>query len=513
MSGEQRATSLGRSFRAFAALGVLGAVLLAVNANILVARWYKRWDFTASRLYTLSPATLSILRSLPEPVALVVFLAKSDPLSGSVREMLTAYRAQTDRLTITFVDPDQNPAEFQAYQSKLGILTGRAEDGRVVTDASIAVTRGDRHWFITNEQIVSYDDNTGRARPRLEQALTEGIANVLAEGKSTACFSSGHRELSLDDMSPEGLAEIRHRLEKSNFVVEARDLSAQNVQLDDCTLLAVVAPGVPFELGASQRVADYVQRGGNALLLLAPMLAEDKRVRGPGLEPVLALAGASLGQNFVLETDPALRLPRGAGEIFFALPKTHAVTAGLERSGAKIDSRVLVNGAQSVELEPGTVGVPLLVSSEKSLALKDLGALLGDSDRALDLESAARKSYTLAVAAELKAPPGSARAHGPRLVIAGAANLAWSRNYSDPALYGDRLFLENALSWLGSRPALVSVPEKPEHEVGISLSEESLGSVLRYVLLYMPGSAAALGVFVLLRRRAQEKQSRSDGAT
>ena len=46
---------VSRSFRTFAALGVLGAALLAVNLNVLVARWYKRWDLTADRLYTLSP--------------------------------------------------------------------------------------------------------------------------------------------------------------------------------------------------------------------------------------------------------------------------------------------------------------------------------------------------------------------------------------------------------------------------------------------------------------------------
>ena len=51
-----RAAASSRSFRAFAALGVLGAALLAVNLNVLVARWYKRWDLTADRLYTLSPA-------------------------------------------------------------------------------------------------------------------------------------------------------------------------------------------------------------------------------------------------------------------------------------------------------------------------------------------------------------------------------------------------------------------------------------------------------------------------
>ncbi|HEX3855345.1 MAG TPA: hypothetical protein VHW01_30490, partial [Polyangiaceae bacterium] len=63
------------------------------------------------------------------------------------------------------------------------------------------------------------------------------------------------------------------------------------------------------------------------------------------------------------------------------------------------------------------------------------------------------------------------------------------------------------------RPTLVSVPEKTAHEVGLSLSEGSLSEVLRYVLIYMPGCAAALGVFVMLRRRSIEKKSRQGEPT
>ena len=73
---------------------------------------------------------------------------------------------------------------------------------------------------------------------------------------------------------------------------------------------------------------------------------------------------------------------------------------------------------------------------------------------------------------------------------------------------GNRRLIENAISWAAARPSMISVPEKPEREVGLSLSEESLGEVLRYVLLYMPLSAGLIGAFVLLRRRNLERQSR-----
>jgi hypothetical protein len=499
-----------RSFKAFAALGVLGAALLAVNANVLVARWYKRWDLTHERLYTLSGPTIQILHALEQRVEVVVLLSKADPLTVSVRQMLTAYGAETTKLDLKYVDPDQSPAEFQVLQQKLGLQTGRAEDGRVVTDASVVISRGAKHWFVTSDELVHYDDESGKAQPRLEQALTESIANVLGDAKSKACFSIGHRELSIDDVGPEGLAEVRHRLEKSNFDVSAVDLAAPGTSIDDCQLLVVPGPGVEFDEAATARVLRFIKAGGSAYILAAPILGEDKRVKHSGLEAIGQLIGVDFGEDLVLETDPAVRLPRGAGEVFFSIPRPHEVTRGLEREGAKIDSRVLVSSSQSLRVSSNSPAKVLLTSSDQGQSLSDLSSLLDPNRKDEPVENAEGALYAVAVAAELPKPAGSTAKYGPRVVLAGAANLVWNRNYGDSSLFGDRLFTENALSWLGSRPALVSVPEKTEHEIGISLSESSLGEVLRYVLIYMPGCAAALGVFVLLRRRSFEKKSRQD---
>jgi len=497
-----------RKFKAFAAIGVFAAVLVAVNLNVLVARHYRRWDLTHERLYTLSPATLAILHGLDQSLDVTVFLGKADPLTVSVRQMLVAYGAETTKLAVKFVDPDQNPAEFAALQQKLGLLAGRSEDGRVVTDASIVVARGERHWFITNEELVHYDDESGKAQPRLEQSLTEAIANVLGTEKAKACFSIGHRELSIDDVGPEGLAEVRRRLEKSNFEVVTVDLAAPGSSLQGCQLLVVPGPSVEFAESASNRVAEFVKAGGNAYILAAPLLGEDRHVRRSGLGAVARSIGVEFGEDFVLETNAALRLPRGAGEVFFSIPKPHEVTRGLEREGAKVDSRVLVSSGQSLRISGNSPAKVLLTSSDQAYTLRDLNPLLNATGTPPEPSAAPRSAYTLAVAAELPKPPGSTAKYGPRVVLAGAANLVWNRNYGDSSLYGDRLFTENALSWLSARPALVSVPEKTEHEVGLSLSEQSLGEVLRYVLIYMPGCAAALGIFVMVRRRSLERKSR-----
>ncbi|MFZ5891593.1 MAG: DUF7088 domain-containing protein [Myxococcota bacterium] len=493
-----------RALKTFSAVGVIAASVLAVNANVLVARFYKRWDLTSDRLYTLSDATRSTLRDLKQPVRVVVLLSRGDPLLSGVRELLVAYRAETTQLSSEFIDPAQHPAEFLAIQQKYDISAGRAEDGRVLTDAALIVTQGERHWFVTADELVSFDADSGSARPRIERALTSGIVNVLGLEKAKICFTRGHQEAGLNDAGPEGLVELRNRVEKSNYLAEERDLpqSAAGAPFEGCRLVIVAGPRLPFEAADSAALTQAIQAGTSALVLSSPIVGEPGTIKSSGLEPLAALAGAELGRDLVIETDSAARLPRGIGEIFFATPREHAVTAGLLKGGAKVELRVLVSEASSLRLASNEAKV-LLTSSEESFVIDDVRPLL---DGRMDSSQTPRKSQILAVARELAKPSGAS--HAPRIVFAAAANLAHNRNFRDSGLYGDRILVENAVSWLAARPALVSVPEKPPHEVGLALSEESLSEVMRYVLIYMPGSAALVGVAVILRRRSVEKRSR-----
>jgi hypothetical protein len=207
----------------------------------------------------------------------------------------------------------------------------------------------------------------------------------------------------------------------------------------------------------------------------------------------------------VIETDAEARLPRGLGEVFFAVPKAHAVSAGLLKGGAKLELRVLLSGAQSLRLTDVEVK-PLLESSDRALAVTELSALRdGRLERAPE---SAHQRRVLGAAREL---PKEGAGKAARIVVLGARNPAENRSFRDSGLYGDRMLIENAVSWLAARPALVSVPEKAARPVGLALSEEGLGEILRYVLVYLPGSAALIGLVVVLRRRMAETRSRKAG--
>jgi hypothetical protein len=499
-----------RSFKAFAAAGVVAAAVIAVLVNVLVARFYKRWDWTSSGLYTLSQATVETLHSLDQPVEVVVFLSASDPLTVSVRHMLSAYGAETTKLTARYVDPDRSPAEFLALQQKYGIVAGKTEDGRVVTDASLVIARGSRHWFIRTDDMVAYDEEDGRARPKLEQALTEGIRNVLQSESTKICFVTGHQEISIEDGGPNGLGELRYRLEKNNYEVLSLDLAVPkpDPKPESCQVIAVIGPEVRVPDKTAERLKSYLTEGGNLLLLANPMLDEDNRIQPNGLEPLARAAGVSFNDDFIIERGEEARLPQGLGETFFASPLAHGVTQGLLKDD-KPRFKVLVSAAQSLKATSGSAAIPLLATTPEAFSVRDVRPFVEQGKAVEKGPGDASGPFNVAYAVELPKPAAKSATHGPRAVIVGTANLGWSRNWRDPTLLGDRLFVESAISWLAARPTLVSVPEKAGFDAGLALTEDSLGEVLRYVLIYMPLTAAALGVFVLLRRRSKEKQSRA----
>ncbi len=358
---------------------------------------------------------------------------------------------------------------------------------------------------------MHFDEDSGRARPALEQALSSALDNVRRTEKAQLCFTTGHREPTLEDAGPEGLSELKSRLLKNNYAVANIDGTAPKVSYEGC--VAVVVPTPELEWGAEEarRLADYVRGGGSALLLLGPTLGDSSHVRGTGLTPVLELCGVTLGRDVVFEQDDAARLPRGSGELFFAKLRPHAITRGVLHEDDKLSSRVLVVQSRSVSVSGGAT--LLMESSGMAAALEDVGALSDAAGTVDPLRGAAQKSFGLAAARELPLSGGSKAAHGSRLFVTGASNLAWNRNFQDPSLYGNRRLIENAISWAAARPSMLSVPEKPEREVGLSLSEESLGEVMRYVLFYMPAAAGLIAAFVLVRRRNAERRSRRAGAT
>lgn len=504
--------------RAMALAGVVAAILLAAVVNLLVARHYTRWDWTKSKRYTLTPATITTLRGLEEPVDLWVLMGPADPLEQSVKQLLVAYQAETSRLQVRYVDPDRDTAALEDVRKKFKVDTGRTEDGHVVTDAILIAARGEKHWFVGASDMIEISNaEDGRAKPREEQAITAAIRNVLGGEKAKLCFTSGHGELSLADPSAEGLGLLNDILQKDNYETATVDSTEPGAHepFKDCTVVVIAGARAPFEKDEAARLRTYLLEGGNLLACLSPINASTENgMVSPGLEPALAPFGIALDEDMIFELDPKAVIPETRGIRFFAVPKPHAVTGGLveDATTAREPPRVMLNFARSLHhvSESGSAAaVDLLATSDKAFGVTSIAGAAEWTDipdrKAKDLAG------PLVVAMASERPKTSPSApHGPRAVVVGTGSVVIQRNWAEPLpRRGAAVMVESAISWLAAKPAILDVPARPSIAAGMRITDESRKEIERYVLVFMPLAAALLGVGVWLRRRSTEGAPRA----
>lgn len=519
-STSKASTSKGRLLdagRVSQLVGIGALVVVAVLLNVYVARHFSRWDWTANKRYSLSQATVQTLHGLSDPVSIWLLLGSADPLEQSVKQLLVAYQAETTKLDIHYVDPDRDVLALEDVKKRFKIETGRTEEGHVVADAVVVVSRGDKRWFLSAADMISVasGDET-KVSPREEQALTGAIRNVLGGDKPKLCFTSGHGEMSPLDASDLGTALLKDVLEKDNYEVVAVDTSSPNARepYAGCSVAIVAGLRGAFTKEETERLRTYLLSGGNLLLAASPIVGDTPTGLVPaGLERALDPFGIGLDDTLVIEEDPELAFPNGGGMRFVAQVKSHAVTRGLfKEEGSRQDlPRVVVQLARSlrhVSEAGGASAQDLLSSSPKSFALTNVNGASewqeAPKKRAGDLPG----PLPIAMASERPKLSPSAP-HGPRVVVIGSASVFTQGTFREPLpMRGAAIVVESAISWLAAKPQVLDIPERSAVAAGIRITDDSRSEIRRYVLLFMPSAFALLGIGVGFLRRSTEGKKR-----
>jgi len=496
----------------FDVAGVAAAMVLAVLVNVYAARHYRRWDLTTHGLYTLSPATVDTLHALAERIEVDVLLSSNDPLANSVKFLLNAYQAETERLAVRYVDPDRHPADFLALQQKYGIEAGRTEDGVVVTDAAVVMSRAaGKPFFLSAAELVD-DRDESRARSKVEQSFTLTLRKVMNDSRARVCFTTGHGEKRLEDGGPRGLGELGSRLKKNNYDPDEIDTSlpSEKNPLEGCRVVVIVGPTQPFAADDVGRIRAWFEGGGSVFVLSSPVPDSDNRSMLPiGLGVLTSAVGIDMDETFVFEGDAARKLPGGFGEQFLAEPKMHEITRALVGERNR-DLKILMTASRSLSRIGNASRPPadLLGTSKEAFGMTDFFAWAERGGPPQKTAADRPGPLVLAMAGELPKKSSSA-AHGPRMVVVGTASVALGQSWQERVLRGGAIFTESALSWLAADPPIVDVPDKPA-AAGARINEASLGELLRYVIFYMPGAILLLGIAVYFRRRVGDAHSNGE---
>lgn len=483
--------------------GVVAVVLvvgLALMANWLGARHYERWDWTTTRLYSLSDKSLNLVASLDEDIKVVVFMVPGGPLYDQVHELLERYQAASDRISVEYIDPDKEPLRTTQLSQEYGVQ---------IADTVVLIA-GERTKYVTSEQMVEYDYSgmqfgqqpTVRAFKGEEQ-LTSAILSLVATEVPRVVFVTGHGEATLEPtgsgvLAGRSLSVLVDALRRDNIEAAGASLLSGEVPAD-ADVVVIAGPVTPFTEVEIAALGAFLDRGGRLIVALDPLIEADGTMRPTRLEAFLADRGVVVGDDLVV--DPSRKLPFfDLSAVYLTDFAAHPITRGLEGIA------VLFPTARSL-LPDADDAQSIVETSADGWGETNLGMLLRGEPVAADEGADRMGPVAVAVVVESDAPEaspaeieGAAPTDGGtyRLAVFGDADFLTDAEIGNA---GNLILAMNTVNWMTARDLAMGIPPRNVEDLGFFIDQRQMRIIQIVVLLVMPGAAVAAGVLVWRRRR------------
>ena len=371
---QQRSTQAGTN----AAIATLAVLVILGLVNFVAVQNAARFDLTETQLFTLAPASKTVVQALEAPVQVVVFDAVQNPQDV---QLLESYRQASDNFTFEYVDPVANPTRSQAF--------GATQAGMVF------VVVGEERRFLQTIGNTANAANPGAAATLSERQLTNALDQIVSDRTLAVYFVQGHDEPLIE--GPEAqLGQAVAALTDKNYQVQPLDLAAARTVPADADVVVVAGPAQDFFTAEVEALSAYLSAGGGLMLMLDP------RSDG-GLNALLDDWGVILDDRLVLDTS-------GAGQFVGLGPAApivsnygdHPITQDFG------DGRSFFPLARPIESRelPDTNATPLLLTDPQSRA----EAISDTGDLNFDPNAPADGPYVLGVALSRPADPTAATA-------------------------------------------------------------------------------------------------------
>lgn len=293
-------------------------------------------DWTYGNRNSLTESSVQLLKAMPKPINLLVFLPKQASMRLAVEELLNRYKQHKDDFNYRILNPD--------LDIELAKLENITRYGQVVVKYNNKKERLDS----VNEFIL------GNALARLSRAQT-----------SHAVFIQGHGERNPYTQDNTGYSKLANTLSLKGIKVSSHNLLSGSLPTDT-TIVVIAGAGKPYLPGEVERLQQYIKVGGNLLWLQDPETNTQ-------LGDLASQLNLSFGKGILVDADPQLRatlriehpatiavLQYNLHEITKQIPyNTLFMLAGSVSFIAKDDSTwlstTLFNSRQSTWSETGTL--------------------------------------------------------------------------------------------------------------------------------------------------------------
>lgn len=412
-------------------------------------------DLTAYRMNSLSDQSVSVLKKMKGELKFKIFARKQESMLWM--PLLDFYRASKSDLTIEKIDIDIRPDLVADYH---------------ITDAATLV--------------IEYNQKRQYVTERDELNITNGLIKISRSSDPVVYFVQGHGEGDVNSPENDGLKFIFEAIRNSAIDIRPVSLvSTQEIPFDAKTVI-LWGPKTALQPSEIKVLERFLERKGNLLLALDPDLNQD--VHGE-LRALLRKYRLNIRNDMVIDQKSFVNGSNGSIPLVEAYNKEQAITQ-------KFKGQVFFPLTASIE------EIPEQLSQDKGkVSMLALSSNFPESWSETSIKEIAEQKIRYDASADHPGPLNlfaSYESERNKIVAFGNsqfvinAYLKYGKNYA--------LFL-NSLSWLVDEDRLISFNLPIIQNEPIFISQQQMGVVFYFSVLFLPLILFGLGIFMYRRRR------------
>ena len=344
---EKRKTNIKRNN----IIQILYGMIIIVLLNIIGSFVYTRFDLTAEKRYSLSPATKTLLKKLDDIVYFKIYLDGDFPagfkrLSNSTKEMLDEFRAYNSNIQYEFINPNAivdkkqrndmykllvekgiQPTNLQIKQ-KGGSAQQIIFPGAEVTYKTMTLPL----QLLVNQMGIESENVLNNSIQALEYNISNVIRKLSVRAKPKIAIIEGHGELNINEMYDitNALSEY-YEVERIRIDEQINKLTKREISDTSATKISniyraiiIAKPDSAFSEKDKFIIDQYIMYGGKVLWLVDPVLASMDSLKATNqtvgianevnLSDQLFRYGVRLNTNLIMDIS-ALPIPIVTGKV------------------------------------------------------------------------------------------------------------------------------------------------------------------------------------------------------
>lgn len=265
---------------------LLTTIVILVVLNFVGHFFFKRFDLTSDKRYTLSETSLSILKEIKEPLYVDVFLEGNFPgefkkLQTETQQLLEEFKAYNTNIIFQFVNPlekeeDREQIMQSFYDRGLTPLNVTIDDKGKQTQEVVfpwaVITYGDKSTkvpLLKNMMGASTAEKVVTSVQHLEYAFANGFNTISKSKERKIAILKGNGELH-DILIADFVKSVRENYYIGTFTLDSVAKSPENSlrALKKYDLAIITKPTEAFSDGEKQVIDQFIMNGGKTLWLV-----------------------------------------------------------------------------------------------------------------------------------------------------------------------------------------------------------------------------------------------------